>query len=173
MIAIVAAVSENGIIGDKGKIPWKKKEDMIQFRKLTTGKVVVMGRKTFDSIVEVLGHPLKDRENIVISRSGKVSDPCLTKEKLKQLNVTIANSLEEVILNNLWRDIFIIGGAEIYKLGMRYADTMYLSIIQGNYTGDTSFPNIPEHQWKIVSEQRGENGDINYLTVKRTSPWMI
>lgn len=126
MIKIIAATSSNGVIGlsASNSIPFHYPIDMQHFKKMTTGNIVVMGRKTFESI----GKPLPNRENIVISKFGK---------ELGQLNIpeikTFGNienffENEKLIIRDTPKDIWFIGGASIYQEGMEYADEIHLTI---------------------------------------------
>lgn len=132
MINIIAAVSLNNCIGVNNSIPWKIKEDMQLFKKLTTNNTIIMGRKTFESI----GKPLPNRKNIVIS-SSKIE------------NIETYKSLEESLNND--GNIFLIGGSKIYQEGMKYANKMYITLVNKVVEGDTFFPFIgPE--WKCISK---------------------
>lgn len=129
MIYIIAAVSLNNVIGNKGKIPWKISNDLKRFKKLTLGNVVVMGRKTYESI----GRALPNRKNIVISKQNinfkdalKVSNP----ENIKEQN------------------FFVIGGETIYNYFIDKADVLYLTHIHLNVEGDTFFPNVNLNQFR-------------------------
>jgi|688.fasta_scaffold415025_2 dihydrofolate reductase len=124
MINIIAAVSKNNVIGINNSIPWKIKEDMQMFKKLTTNNTIIMGRKTFESI----GKPLPNRNNIVIT-SKKID------------NITTFNSLKEAI-ENTSGEIFLIGGSKIYEEGMNYADKLYITLVNKSINGDTYFPFI-------------------------------
>lgn len=125
MINIIAAVSRNNVIGINNSIPWKIKEDMQMFKKLTTNNTIIMGRKTFESI----GKPLPNRKNIIIS-SNKIND------------VITYSSLREAINNCKNEEIFLIGGSKIYEEGMNYADKLYITLVNKSINGDTYFPFI-------------------------------
>ena len=118
MIAIIAAVAENGVIGQNNKLPWHLPEDLKRFKKLTTGKVVVMGRKTYESILGMMGKPLPNRQNVVITRQ--------TNYKGAE-RVQVFYKVAEAIAANKSNDIFIIGGGEIFKEAIPLADTMYIT----------------------------------------------
>jgi dihydrofolate reductase len=131
MIALIAAVSENGVIGVDNKLPWYIPEDLKRFKKLTSGNVVIMGRKTYQSI----GKPLPNRLNIVISRNKDLVIPgCLV---VHTMNQAIRKAGTD-------KDIFIIGGGEIYNIGMVYANKIFLTKIHQEVEGDTTFPEIVE-----------------------------
>ena len=148
MINIIAAVSENSIIGNDNKLLWKLSSDLKRFKELTTGCDVIMGRKTYDSI----GRPLPNRRNIIITRQNLVIEGC-----------EIVNSLEEA-LSLASDDCFIIGGGEIYKQSMNIANRIYLTVVDCIVDGDTSFPEIGE-EWKLNSLEnydRNEKNEYNY-----------
>jgi len=144
---IIAAVSGNNCIGRKGRVPWDCPEDLKFFKDTTTNSAVVMGRKTWKSIGS---KPLKNRFNIVLSRKHfwKIDDPILSRVVCHD-DVEVAYTLEHAF--NLCTDrglkgIFVVGGAEIYKLAMPYADRMIITHIPGDFDGDAFF-NWDEDRW--------------------------
>lgn len=146
MISIIAAVAENGIIGDNNSLLWHIAEDMRYFRRMTTGHPVVMGRRTFES----LGRPLPARDNIVLTRSAREFEGCRTVHSLAEATALYPADTE----------IFIIGGAQIYAEALPAADRMYLTRIEHAYEGDTSFPTWNKDEWRLASREyfaRGEN----------------
>lgn len=145
MISIIAAVAQNGVIGDKNSLLWHISEDMRFFKRTTSGHPVIMGRKTFES----LGRPLPNRTNVVISRTQQTIEGC-----------TVVGSLEEAVaLFPKEEEVFIIGGAQIYALALSVADKMYLTRIYCDYQGDTSFPEWEPKQWELTSKESFENGE--------------
>ena len=124
MIAIVAAMTRNLVIGKNGKLPWNIREDMKRFKDITMGGAVIMGRKTYESI----GRPLPGRTNIV-----------LTSQDIRIPGVIVAKSLNEAITMTA-ENCFVIGGAEVFKQALPLADIMYLTIIDSEVEGDTYFP---------------------------------
>ena len=152
MINLVVAVSENNVIGDKGKLPWHIPEDMRRFKDLTVGNIVVMGRKTYESLPDKY-RPLPNRINIVITRN----------ENYSEKNIIIANSLESALekAKKLNKEIFIIGGAQIFEQGVKYADKLYLTIVKGNFEGDAFFPDYSEFK-KIVAKRESRNEKYEY-----------
>jgi dihydrofolate reductase len=136
-IVIIAAVSRNGIIGKDGTIPWKLSGDMKRFREATTGKTVIMGRKTFESI----GKPLPNRKNIVLSSTLKPID-----------GITICRSLREA-LAMAENEAFICGGFALYAAAMPLATKMVLTVVETKVTGDTRFPSIPNRFEEISRTQ--------------------
>ena len=159
MVSIIVAIAQNGTIGDKNSLLWHIKEDMRFFRTTTSGHAVVMGRKTFESLVS---RPLPKRTNIVITRADRVFEGALT-----------AHSLEEAIrLAEGDEEIFIIGGAQIYREALRIADRMYITRVMHDYEGDTSFPDIDLSEWELVAEEKHDRGEeyeypFAFLTYER------
>lgn len=151
---IVVAVSENGVIGKDGDIPWHFPEDMKHFKNTTMGNPVVMGSNTYRSLPEDYT-PLPGRENIVLTRSG-----------IEDESVDEANSLEEAweIADKYSDKVFIIGGASIYEQTLEDADRMILTRIHEEYDGDTFFPDWNQKNWKEVErDDRKELSFIEYV----------
>ena len=159
MVSIIVAIAQNGTIGDKNSLLWHIKEDMRFFRTTTSGHAVVMGRKTFESLGS---RPLPKRTNIVITRADRAFEGALT-----------AHSLEEAIrLAEGDDEIFIIGGAQIYREALRIADRMYITRVMHDYEGDTSFPDIDLSEWKLVAVEKHDRGEeyeypFAFLTYER------
>lgn len=159
MVSIIVAIAQNGTIGDKNSLLWHIKEDMRFFRTTTSGHAVVMGRKTFESLGS---RPLPKRTNIVITRADRAFEGALT-----------AHSLEEAIrLAEGDEEIFIIGGAQIYREALRIADRMYITRVMHDYEGDTSFPDIDLSEWELVAEEKHDRGEeyehpFAFLTYER------
>lgn len=141
MINLIVAFDENFTIGDQGKLIWHCSEDLKHFKNITTNHIVVMGRKTFESI----GKPLPNRINIVLSRS-----------EINYSGIISMRSIQEVLdyyKENNNCELFIIGGAEIYKQFFNYIDCMYITKIHKTFTGDTYFPEFNEQTWILVSNK--------------------
>jgi dihydrofolate reductase len=146
MISFVLAMSENRVIGINNTLPWHLPADLKYFRQLTMGHPVVMGRKTFESI----GKPLPGRENIILTR----------KEEYQASGCRVVHSTES--MSGLDQgEIFVIGGAEIFKEMLPYADRLYITMIHGSFEGDTFFPEIDSSQWRLASEQKGTVDEKN------------
>lgn len=147
MISIIVAMDKNYLIGNKNSIPWDIPEDMAIFKEKTTGNVVIMGRKTFESI----GRPLPNRINIVISRN---------KNNISEKNLIWVSSLEEAISKGkeFQKEIFIIGGGKIYKeaISKNICDRLCISHIKGEFSGDTFFPKIDFLNYKIIEKMEYE-----------------
>ncbi|MBQ4502756.1 MAG: dihydrofolate reductase [Alistipes sp.] len=159
MISIIVAIAKNGVIGDKNTLLWHLREDMIHFRTITSGHPVVMGRKTYDSI----GRPLPKRTNVVITRDTE----------LQIEGCTMAHSLTEAVeMFDSSEEVFIIGGAQIYSQAMPIADRLYLTIIDKEYEGDSSFPEIDYNSWRQISCEKFERGEefeypFSFITLER------
>lgn len=154
---IIAAVSENGVIGKDGDIPWHYPEDLKHFRKKTTGHSVIMGRKTYFSLPEDY-RPLPDRKNIVLSRS---------KPELPE-KVELAESLEDALekAEEHSEKAFIIGGANVYEQALEEADRMILTEIHEKYDGDTFFPDWNKDNWEEV--KRDDRDELSFVEYRRT-----
>ena len=159
MISIIVAIAQNGTIGDKNALLWHIKEDMRFFRTTTSGHPVIMGRKTFESLGS---KPLPKRKNIVITRSDVEFEGAF-----------VAHSLEEAIaMADDDAEVFIMGGAQIYAQALAIADRMYITRVERDYEGDTSFPEVDYSKWKLVAEERYERGEdydspFSFLTYDR------
>ena len=149
MVSIIVAIAQNGTIGDKNALLWHIKEDMRFFRTTTSGHPVIMGRKTFESLGS---KPLPKRTNIVITRADRTFEGALT-----------AHSLEEAIAMAKAEagddEIFVMGGAQIYREALSVVDRMYITVVERDYEGDTSFPEIDFSQWELVNVVRHERGE--------------
>jgi len=149
-ISIIVAMSKNRVIGRDNDMPWHLSNDLKNFKKITMGKMVVMGRLTYQSI----GRPLPNRQNIVLSRN------------FVDTNVLIFNNLQEVL--NFSKDedeVFIIGGEDIYRQTINKANKIYLTTIDEEIAGDKYFPDIDLSSWdKISSENyiKDENNSHNF-----------
>lgn len=134
-LSVIVAVAENNAIGKDNQLLWHLPADLKHFKNLTTGNTIIMGRKTFDSI----GKPLPNRRNIVISRN----------RELKILGAEVVNSLSHAIaLSKNDPEVFIIGGAEIYRQAFPLVHKLYLTRVHGLFEADTFFPEIDTKIWK-------------------------
>lgn len=152
MISLIAAMTKKHVIGKDNRLLWSIPEDMQNFRKLTMGNVVIMGRKTFESI----GKPLPNRHNIVISRNNMNID-----------GVEIAKSVDEALKlgKNHHKDIYIIGGQQIYEQFLPFANTMHLSFVKKEHDGDVFFPAFDEKEWQVAEKK--EFSDFEFREYKR------
>ena len=140
---MIAAVAENGVIGKDNDLVWNLPDDMRYFVEKTRGRHVIMGRKNFESIPEKF-RPLPNRPNIILSRNTDYhADGCTTVSDLETaLNIARDNQEEEA---------FIIGGAQIYKMGLDHANRMYITEVKASFDGDTFFPEFDKNVWKETS----------------------
>lgn len=140
MISLVVAMDKDHLIGNQNQLPWYLPSDLKYFKEVTMNKIVIMGRKTFESI----GKPLPNRINIVISRTANYN----------QNNVFVYQSVDDVINEyNLYSDseqeVFVIGGSEIFKQFLPIADRLYITEIDNEFKGDTYFPEVSQSEWYL------------------------
>lgn len=140
------AVAKNLVIGGDNDLPWYLPEDLKHFKKITTGQTVLMGRKTYDSIIKRLGKPLPNRKNVVITRQ---QDFKATE------GVLVFHSIDDA-LKNIAEDIYIIGGAQIFEQTLPLAEKMYLTKVHKEYPGDAFFPKPDFSQWKLLEQEDHE-----------------
>ena len=150
-ITIIVAYSNNLLIGKDNSIPWHISNDLKRFKKLTTGNVIIMGRKTFESLGS---KPLPNRRNIVISSKLNTSN-----------SVKVYKNLIEALNDHKNEKIFLIGGYSIYKEGLNFASNLEITEIDISLDGDTYFPNIDWNEWKItkIEENFDKKLDATYL----------
>ena len=138
MITLVAAVARNGCIGKDGTLPWRIAEDMQRYRRITMGKVVVMGRKTWESIPAKF-RPLPGRINVVVTRNPDYPVPD---------GVERAPSLEAALAAHAREEVIVNGGGEIYARAMPRADALDITHVDRDVDGDTFFPAIDPADWR-------------------------
>jgi dihydrofolate reductase len=164
-IVLIVAVAENGVIGAGGAIPWRLKSDMARFKALTTGRPVVMGRKTFVSI----GRPLPGRTNIVVTRdAGFRADGVVATNSFTAAKAIATGDA----LRRFATEIAVIGGAEIYAQWMDSADRLEITEVHARPDGDTRFPAVDPAAWEEVARVRNPAGshdtaDFSYVTYRR------
>ena len=143
LLTLIAAVSENNVIGNRGTIPWHIPEDLQRFRDLTSGHPVIQGRKTYESIVKKLGHPLPGRKNIVLS-----------KNLASREGILVARTVEEALRFAVAerKDAYAIGGEEVYRTFLPLADRMELTRVHKRVEGDSFFPEIDFNSWEKINE---------------------
>lgn len=154
MLSIIAAISENNVIGKDNKLLWHLSEDLKRFKALTTGHTIIMGRKTFES----LGRILPDRKHIVLTRDLSYN---INSDWVDVIHGV--EELEEYI--NDEEERFVIGGALIYNQLIKDTKKMYITKIHKKYEGDAYFPKINEDEWKIVEEilcEKDEENNFEY-----------
>lgn len=145
MIALVAAMGRNRVIGRDGEMPWHLPAEMKHFRRVTRGQVVVMGRKTYEAI----GGPLKGRTNIVLTRDPDFEAP----------GCEVAHSLEELLHDE--RSLYVIGGAQLYRQFLPHADVMHLTRIDFDVDGDAFFPEFDPTEWRVTAAERCARDEKN------------
>ena len=145
-LALIVAQSENRVIGRNNALPWHLSEDLKYFKAVTMGKVIIMGRKTYESI----GRPLPGRTNIVVSRDAQY----------RVDGVTVANSLQQAIEQaqavseiNGAEEAMVIGGAQFYEQALPLCQRLYLTQVHHDVCGDAYFPELDAQQWQEVSRQ--------------------
>ena len=160
MLSIIVAKAKNNVIGKENKLIWHIPDDLKRFKKLTTGKNIIMGRKTFES----LGGILPNRFHIVLTKDSKF--------KIDNENVKIINDiadLEKYINDD--EENFVIGGESIYKLLLPSAKKLYITQLDVDFEGDTYFPEIDEKEWEIVEKQKGPQDKNNFKYEYTTYEW--
>jgi dihydrofolate reductase len=160
IVSIIAAIGKNRELGYKNQLLWHIPEDLKRFRRLTQGHVVVMGRKTYESI----GKPLPKRINIVVSRNL---------ENAGSKDVVVASSLEEALRQakalEKRGEVFVIGGGQIYNQALKYTDRLYLTKVNKEAKADTYFPEYEHIFIKTVNIERGafSGNSFEYLTLEK------
>lgn len=156
-LCLIAAVADDGTIGDRNSIPWRIPGEQKYFRAITTGHPIVMGRKTHESI----GRALPDRRNIVVSRNPDYrAAGCEVFGTLEQALAACAGAAQ----------VFVIGGGELYRQALPLAGRLYLTEIHARFGGDTRFPEFDRSRWKVVSREshRAEGvPDYDYVIYER------
>lgn len=137
---MIAAASGNDVIGKDNDMLWRLPDDFKRFKALTSGHSIIMGRKTFESLPGIL----PNRTHVIVTRNKDYKvDGCEVESSL----------VEALITSRTEKDVFIIGGGEIYKQGMELADKIELTRVHANFEGDTFFPEINLNEWKLVKEE--------------------
>lgn len=146
MITLIAACSKNWVIGKDNQLIWHLPEDLKRFKKLTSGKTVLMGRKTYESI----GRPLPNRINLIITSDKNFkADGCI-----------VYHDLEEALKHD--SEIMVIGGSQIYKQLLDKAHTIELTMIDKEFDGDAFFPEIDLKNWNLVKSEEHQNEDFKW-----------
>lgn len=139
MISIIVAIGNNNVIGNKNSLPWHLPADLEYFKKMTLGKTIVMGLKTFESVG---GKPLPGRKTIILNNddSYKAPEGCEVAKSIKELLKMIEDE----------KELMIAGGSSVYKQFLPLADKLYITFIHDDFDGDTFFPNFDIEEWKEV-----------------------
>lgn len=161
-IVLIAAASENNIIGKDGGLPWRLPDDLRHFKRETIGRPVIMGRKTFD---ELFGKPLPDRVNIIVSRTLKEAPGAIVKPSLEEAIEYAGSLLAESLSAEANEpatqpapppEICIIGGGEIYRQSLPIATHITLTRVHAQVEGDTTFPDFDKSEWRLDRSERHE-----------------
>lgn len=167
-MALIAAVADNGVIGADGALPFRLKADMARFKALTTGRPVVMGRKTFVS----LERPLASRTNIVMTRDRdfRAAGAVVT----RSFELACAAAWGDA-LRRSGQEVAVIGGAEVYACAIKRADRLEITEVHLYPRGDTTFPAIDPALWEEVARARqragpGDSADFSFVTYRRRRP---
>lgn len=140
MLSIIVAIASNNAIGKDNSLLWHISEDLKRFKKITSGHKILMGRKTFESLPGIL----PNREHIILTRDRNFN--------LDSDKVTVINNIEDAIkfYKNSDEEVFIIGGGEIYKQFLKYANKLYLTKVNKDFDADTFFPQINLDEWEVI-----------------------
>lgn len=146
IVALVVAVAENGVIGRGGQLPWRLPTDLKRFRKLTLGKPVIMGRKTYDSI----GKPLDQRDNIVVTRQTAFQPVGVHVVSSVDAALALAGRLADARGAD---EVAVIGGAEVFRAALAHATRVYLTLVGGAPEGDTYWDALDPSQWEETARE--------------------
>lgn len=160
-LSLIVAMAENHVIGVNNEIPWYIPEDLKYFKSVTIGKPCIMGRKTFESILNHLGKPLPGRTSVVVSKSGFSHEGAVVVETIED---AIAQA-KVIAINDGANEVMVIGGAQIYAQTLALADRLYLTKIHEKYDGDAHFPDFEEQDWE--TEMWEDHGEYSFLTLER------
>ena len=153
-ISMIAAMSQNRVIGKNNDLPWHLPDDFNYFKETTKGRFVIMGRKNFESLPHKF-RPLPNRTNVVITR----------RKDFNEEGILVVHSIEDALklaTDAGEEEAFIIGGGEIYKLGLEHADKIYLTEINAQIEGDTQFPEFDKSKW-LESSRKHHPKDERHL----------
>lgn len=150
MLSIIVAVAKNNVIGKNNQLIWHIPEDLKRFKRITTGKTIIMGRKTFES----LGRVLPNRKHIILCNDAQMQIDNENVEILEDIKL-----LDDYIKSE--EEHFVIGGATIYKLLLPYVNKMYITHIKQEFEGDVYFPKIDTEHWNIIDREQGIKNEEN------------
>jgi dihydrofolate reductase len=160
VLTLIAAVARNGVIGKDNRLPWHLPADLRHFKALTTGRTVIMGRKTWESLPDKF-RPLPGRQNIVVTRN----------EAYRAEGAVVVASLPAAVAAAQSDEAFVIGGAELYATTLALAARLQLTEIDAAFDGDTHFPAIDPHDWRETAREthRDETGlGYAFVTYERS-----
>ena len=154
-VTIVAAVARNGVIGVDGRLPWRLPDDLRRFKKLTLGHVLVMGRKTYESI----GHPLPGRTTVVVTRNARWdsgSDEVVVAAGVPEA-IAAATAIDD--------EVFLVGGAQVYAAALPVTHRIELTLVDAEPDGDTTVPDVDWGEWLELGREEGDG--VAYVTYER------
>jgi len=162
----IAACSENRVIGTENKLPWDIPEDLKFFRTTTKGHILILGRKTFDSIG---AKPLPHRFHIVISRNSAPASPTMDRVLfVKDVETAISAARNELRTGKWGDEVYVAGGGEIYRQTLSYCDLIYLTLIHKTFEGDAHFPELDEQKFELFEKlDRSEPIPFSFLKYRR------
>ncbi|QHS16413.1 dihydrofolate reductase [haloarchaeon 3A1-DGR] len=161
-VSLIAAVAENGVIGDSGGMPWHYPADLEHFKRTTTGHPVILGRRTYESIAAQLGGPLPDRVSVVLSRSDlDLPDGAVGADGIEAALDRAAAAAADLGVET----VYVAGGATIYEAFLPLADELVLTEIHESYAGDTRFPERDADEW--TETDRDERDELTFRTYRR------
>ncbi|SNZ04703.1 dihydrofolate reductase [Natronoarchaeum philippinense] len=173
-LVVIAAVAENGVIGVDGEMPWHIPEDLAHFKRATTEHPVIMGRVTYESIIDDLGGPLPDRPNIVLSRSGVDAPEGVAVVESAEAALDAAAERIEAADSASDEPVFVIGGATVYEQFLPDADRLLLTEIRERYDGDTYFPDWDRRLWtELARDERDGFAFVEYATEGDVAPAFV
>ncbi len=157
ILSLIAAVSQNNVIGSENKLPWHIPEDLKKFKEITADYPMIMGRKTFESLPRVLS----GRDHYVITRNSnfKSENPDANKSDKVYVFNSVNDAIEKIKTSD-YEKVFIIGGGEIYKQTIDFCDFLYITEIKMDIKGDTFFPQIDPEKWKEIQREEFEGFDF-------------
>ena len=156
-ISLIAAMSENGVIGNNNALPWHLPEELKYFRSKTLGKPIIMGRKTFESMGN---KPLPNRQNIILTHDKNFS----------REDVFVVHSVDEALkVVGTCEEVMIIGGASVYQAFLPFTTRLYLTVVHQEYIGDTFFPIINWEEWDSISEQKMDGFTVKVWDRKKSA----
>jgi dihydrofolate reductase len=161
-IVLIAAVAENGVIGRDGGMPWHYAEDLKHFKRTTTGHPVIVGRKTYETVVDALGEPFPGRTSVVLSSQS------LALPEGAVLANSVAEAVERAEADAAERGVetaYVAGGGRIYQQFLPHATRLVLTEIHGTYDGDTRFPVPDDDEW--IEADRESHDEFDFVTYER------
>lgn len=153
-LGVIVAAAQNGVVGRNNALPWHLPEDLKYFKRMTLGKPIVMGRKTYESI----GRPLPGRRNIVISRNAEYRAPGV--DVVPDLEAALALAADQALIDGV-EELMVIGGAEIYAAAIPRADHLYVTEVHAEVEGDAWLPPVDWRAWREVSREFHAAGGQN------------